>query len=129
MRRDGGCPRSLRARRAARGSRGSRPIGSASGRSGVPCRTADPAGGSRPKACRRPGCGTSGPKGKPGDDQVLVVAGVPEQGPRLRVPREVVLAGLVVANQKMDAVLIVQERLVVRSAAVDGVEVEPRGAE
>src|SRR5438067_2066642 len=44
-------------------------------------------------------------------------------------PREVVLAGLVVANQKMDAVLIVQERLVVRSAAVDGVEVEPRGAE
>ena len=69
------------------------------------------------------------PQGKPGDDQVLVVAGVPEQGPRLRVPREVVLAGLVVANQKMDAVLIVQERLVVRSAAVDGVEVEPRGAE
>src|SRR5947208_15825565 len=29
----------------------------------------------------------------------------------------------------MDAILIVQERLVVRSAAVDGVEVEPRGAE
>src|SRR5947208_176289 len=59
------------------------------------------------------------PQGEPGDDQVLVVAGVPEQGPRLRLPREVVLAGLVVANQKMDAVLIVQEWLVVRSAAVD----------
>src|SRR6266508_2945965 len=68
-------------------------------------------------------------KGELRDDQVLIVPGVPEERSALRVPREVVLARLIRPNQHADAVVLIQERLVVRAPPVDGVEVKSRRAE
>src|SRR6266568_577030 len=68
-------------------------------------------------------------EGELGDDQVLVVPGVPEERAALRVPREVVLARLILPDEHSDAVVLVQERLVVRAPPVQGVEVEAGRAE
>ena len=63
------------------------------------------------------------------DDQVLVIAGVAEEGPPPHVPREVVFLRPVVADQQVDAVFIIEKGLVVRPSSVHGIEIESGGAE
>jgi len=65
------------------------------------------------------------------DDDVLVVSRVADQRPTLAVSRQVAVAVLVLPEQQLDParLLVVQERVVVRPGAVDGVEVEARRAE
>src|SRR3989475_984883 len=64
-----------------------------------------------------------------GDDQILVVAGVPEERAPFAVPGQVLFARLVLPDQEMDAVVFVEEGLVVGPATVDRIEGEPGRAE
>jgi hypothetical protein len=70
-----------------------------------------------------------------GDDQILVVARVADERTFVRVPLQVgpvdplVPGGDFFAGLKVDAVFFVEVRLVGRAPAVEGIEVEARGAE
>jgi hypothetical protein len=62
------------------------------------------------------------------DDDVLVVAGIADQGAPVRVPRQVLLVAAL-GRPDQERVAVVHVRLVVAPAAVDAVEVEDRRAE
>ena len=68
------------------------------------------------------------------DDQVLVVAGIADQRPLVRVslqvgPRHLRVGGTWLAEAQLDPARLVQERLVGGAAAVERVEIEPGRAE
>ena len=66
---------------------------------------------------------------EPRDDQILVIASVPEERAPFPVAGQVLFAHLVLPDQEVDAVVSVEEGLVVGPATVDRIEVEPGRAE